>query len=103
MLRYREPVYQSVRELAMSYFHEYFLNSTGQKTLRSYSVPFNLAKYAHMNWLISQESLIDLIQLMADSPHYKIVTTSQIKNLRKADSIEIAAGKLVEVQNKKHR
>src|SRR3989344_4797858 len=39
VLRYREPVYKSIRELAMSYFHEYFLNN-GKKTLRSYSRPF---------------------------------------------------------------
>src|SRR3989344_6708420 len=32
VLRYREPVYKSVRELAMSYFHEYFLDN-GKKTL----------------------------------------------------------------------
>ena len=43
VLRYREPVYQSVRELAMSYFHEYFLDD-GRKTLRQYSTPFDLSK-----------------------------------------------------------
>ena len=40
-LRYREPVYRSLRELAMSYFHEYF-DRAGRKTLRSYSRAFDL-------------------------------------------------------------
>jgi hypothetical protein len=39
VLRYREPVYKTLRELTMSYFHEYFLN-TGKKTLREYSSKF---------------------------------------------------------------
>ncbi|HEX3095945.1 MAG TPA: hypothetical protein VHQ20_02380 [Patescibacteria group bacterium] len=96
VLRYREPVYKNVRELVMSYFHEYFLNSTGQKTLRTYSRPFNLANHAKLNWLTSQEGIMQIIQAMADSPHIEILTKQQIKNLRSADKIEIQAGQLVE-------
>ena len=44
VLRYREPVYKNIRELVISYFHEYFLDS-GAKTLRQYSEPFNLKFY----------------------------------------------------------
>ncbi|HEX3099965.1 MAG TPA: hypothetical protein VHQ41_03245 [Patescibacteria group bacterium] len=95
VLRYREPVYKTVRELAMSYFHEYFLNSTGQKTLRTFSEPFDLSKFAHLNWLSSQEGIMEIIQAMSDSPHEQILTKQQIKNLRKADAVEIAAGKIV--------
>lgn len=94
VLRYREPVYRSVRELVMSYFHEYFLNSTGEKTLRTFSKPFDLSKYMKFNWLTSQEHIMELIQKLADSPHVKILTSSQIKTLRKADVIEIKAGKI---------
>ena len=42
VLRYREPIYKNIRELVMSYFHEYFLNNNGKKTLRQYSKPLNL-------------------------------------------------------------
>ena len=48
-LRYREPVYRSLRELAMSFF-EGFYNINGEKTLRAYTRPFNLARYDSLNW-----------------------------------------------------
>lgn len=96
VLRYREPVYKTVRELAMSYFHEYFLSSTGKKTLRTFSKPFDLSKYTKLNWITSQAGLMDLIQALANSPHEAILTVGQMKNLRKADSIEVNAGKIVE-------
>jgi hypothetical protein len=96
VLRYREPVYKSVRELAMSYFHEYFLNSTGQKTLRTFSRPFDLSKFNKLNWQTTQEGIMEIIQAMADSPHEQILNTQQRKNLRKADAIEIQAGKIVD-------
>lgn len=101
VLRYREPVYKTVRELVMSYFHEYFLNS-GKKTLRTYSKPFDLSqpRIARLNWLTSRNGLMELIDAMCDSPHSNILTPSQIKNLRKADKIEIEAGKIVEWRNK---
>src|SRR3989344_3897348 len=44
VLRYREPVYKTLRELALSYFHEYFLNN-GRKTLRSFSEPLDLSRF----------------------------------------------------------
>ena len=41
VLKYREPIYNSIRELVMSYFHEYF-DDNGRKNLRSYSLPVDL-------------------------------------------------------------
>jgi hypothetical protein len=104
VLRYREPVYRDIRELAMSYFHEYFLFS-GKKTLRSFSEPFDLSKImpdhskkkgGGVNWLTTEENLAPLVHVIDLSPHTKIVTPKQVKNFRKADKIEIAAGKLTE-------
>lgn len=94
VLRYREPIYRTVRELAMSYFHEYFLSKNGEKTLRTFSKPFSLSKY--QTWVTSQKDIMEIIQDMSDSKHQEIITTKQIKNLRKADKIEIKAGKIVE-------
>jgi hypothetical protein len=48
-LRYREPVYRSLRELVMSYF-VFFFNLDGVKTLRGYTLPVNLKKFDHLNW-----------------------------------------------------
>lgn len=94
VLRYREPVYKNVRELALSYFHEYFTN-TGEKTLRSFSKPFNLKKFG-TGWITSEDELWDIGANLDDSSHTKIINKLTIKNLRRADKIEIKAGKLKE-------
>ena len=94
VLRYREPVYKSVRELVLSYFHEYFLPS-GRKTLRTYSRPFDLSKHGR-KWLIDKEAVIDVIYSLDVSPHTQILTPEQKKGLRSADIIEIKAGEIVE-------
>ncbi len=95
VLRYREPVYKTLRELVMSYFHEYFLHS-GQKTLREYSIPLNLNRFNKINWRTSEEELWDIPTELDSAKHYQILTPKQIKNLRKADKIEIEVGKIVE-------
>jgi len=94
VLRYREPVYRNVRELVMSYFHEYFLDN-GKKTLRTYSRPFDLSRLS-TGWLITEEDLVSLAHKLDRSPHQKILSLRQIKNLRKAEEVEIKAGKIVE-------
>ena len=58
VLRYREPVYNSIRELVMSYFHEYFDNK-GKKNLRSYSLPVNLNRFGK-EWIESDENLWEI-------------------------------------------
>jgi hypothetical protein len=93
VLRYREPVYKNVRELAMSFFHEYFTDD-GKKTLRSFSKPFNLVKFAKRKWLTSDEELWYIAEALDDSPHFQILTKSAIANLRRADQVEIEAGKI---------
>lgn len=100
VLRYREPVYKTIRELALSYFHEYFKDS-GQKTLRKYSRPFDLSKIKDKSWLTAKKNLWDINNALDDSPHFDIVPAKQIKVFRKADRIEIEAGKIVEWKPKK--
>lgn len=92
VLRYREPVYKNVRELAMSYFHEYFLDD-GRKTLRSFSIPFNLANLGK-NWVTAEEELWYIGEALDQLPHHQILTRSKITSLRPADPLEIRAGKL---------
>jgi hypothetical protein len=95
VLRYREPVYSTIRELVLSYFHEYFTNS-GQKTLREYSAPLNLNRFNSLHWRASEQNLFQIPNFLDKTRHYPILTSLQIKNLRQADKIEIAAGKLTE-------
>lgn len=99
VLRYREPVYKTIRELALSYFHEYFLDS-GKKTLREYSNAFNLNRLNHLSWRTTDKDLVELPERLDRAPHYGILSAAQIRNLRPADSIEIKAGKLLEWKNK---
>ena len=96
VLRYREPIYKSIRELAMSYFHEYFLNENGKKTLRRYSMPVNLGRFDKLNWMTAEEDVWFVPEYLANVKHFDVLTKNQIRNLRKADKIEIEAGKLVD-------
>lgn len=95
ILRYRDAIYKTPRELALSYFNEYFDFKTGEKTLRAYSAPFNLKKFGP-EWMTAEEDLWWLDKKLDRSPHVKILSLAQIKNLRLADKIEIRAGKLLE-------
>jgi len=96
VLRYREPVYKNVRELAMSYFHEYFLQD-GTKTLRLYSAPLNLNVF-EKDWPTHRSDLWGVDQELDKIKHYNILPMSDIGRikLRKADKIEIKAGNIVE-------
>lgn len=95
VLRYREPVYASPRELAMSYFHEYFLDN-GKKTLRSFSKPFDIMKKYGIGWITEKKDLYKIACDLDDSSHTKILTPKTLRGLRKADFIEIKAGKIKE-------
>lgn len=96
VLRYREPIYKTIRELVLSYFHEYFLNSSGKKTLRTYSAPVNLSKFDKKNWITSEADVWFIPEYLTTTPHKRILTKKQILNLRPADKIEIKAGELLE-------
>lgn len=96
-LRFRDPVYKTVRELAVSYFHEYFVNETGKKTLRSFAGPINLKKYGE-GWITSTENLDALVEKIDNLKHTEIFPKENLKYIRKADKMEIKAGKLTEWQ-----
>lgn len=93
VLRYREPVYKSVRELVMSFFHEYFTDD-GVKTLRKYAL-VDLSRFDTLNWETSEKEVWFIPEYLVDVEHIDILDKAQIKNLRLADEIEIEAGKLV--------
>jgi hypothetical protein len=95
VLRYREPVYRSVRELAMSYFHEY-TNDDGSKTLRSFSVPVNLSRFDAQGWMTAEDDVWYIANAVDTARHYPILTRGQIAKLRPADSMERAVGAIVE-------
>jgi len=96
VLRYREPIYRDIRELAISFFHEYFLNSNGKKTLRSFSMPIDLSRFDRQSWMTSEKNLWFITDHLAGAKHINLLSKKAIRGLRPADPIEIEAGKLVE-------
>jgi hypothetical protein len=98
VLRYREPIYKNIRELVMSYFHEY-LDNSGKKSLRSYSVPLNLEKLDHLNWATSEEDVWFVPEALNKARHFPILNINQIRSLRKPDKNEINAGKICDWEN----
>ena len=95
VLRYREPVYGTIRELALSYFHEYFLNN-GKKTLRSYAGPFDLRRFRRGAWVAAEDDLWDIVEAIDAAPHLMIAPLALLRTFRLADPIERAAGKITE-------
>lgn len=95
-LRYRDPVYKTLRELAMSYFHEYWNNKSGKKTLVAYSAkPFNLRVFG-TKWITAEEDLDDMVNAVDEAPHEKIIPKKNKKFIRLADRMERRAGRLIE-------
>jgi hypothetical protein len=94
-LRYREPVYRTLRELAMSYFHEYF-DTRGRKTLRSYSGAFDLARVDPARWVTSDASCWAVHDRMAALRHYPLVTAAQANALSPRDPFERRSARLVQ-------
>lgn len=97
ILRYRDPVYKTIRELVMSYFNEY-LDSDGRKTLRSYSRPVNLSRFDAQNWMTSEDDVWPVAEHLADVPHIPLLTRAQLASLRRADGIERRALTLLQWQ-----
>jgi len=94
-IRFRDPVYRSPRELALSYFHEWFLNTTGEKTLECYSKPLDLRKFG-TDWLTAQKDLWHIADALAERKHYFLVPKGNWRHVRRADTMELKAGRLVE-------
>ena len=95
VLRFRDPVYKTVRELALSYFHEYFLPDTGRKTLQSYSRPFPLIRYGK-EWMTAEEDLWSIGAALDDARHYAAVPAKNKPFLRKASAHERKAMQFAE-------
>ncbi len=94
-IRFRDPVYRTLRELALSYFHEWFMNTNGEKTLVSYSRPLNM-KTLGTTWVTSEEELWEIDGIIDALPHYPVVPKGNGRFIRTADKMELKAGRFVE-------
>ena len=95
VLKYRDAIYRTPRELAMSYFHEYYLWD-GRKSLRAYSAPFDLSKYPPGKWITSGESLDWVMDALAKSRYFPIIPKNFERHLRKASKVELRALEVVD-------
>jgi hypothetical protein len=94
-IRFRDPVYRTVRELALSYFHEWFMNSNGKKTLRSYSAPLDMRRFGEV-WVTAERGLEFVDWELDRMKHYAVISKGNERYVRRADAMELKAGRLVE-------
>jgi len=95
VLRWRDPIYRSVRELAMSYAHEYCLPG-GQKSMLSYSKPFSLKRYTPKDWVIAPDDLDQLLVDLDTSPHLPVAPPHALRNRRRVSRVELRSQDFVE-------
>jgi hypothetical protein len=90
-LRYREPVYRSVRELVMSYFDDY-INLRGDRTLRAYSRPLDLARFDRRGWMTTDADLWWIAEYLVAVPHTRLLSPAMIRALHRTDRRSLDAG-----------
>lgn len=89
--RYREPVYRSLRELAMSYFDDYF-NLLGERSLRTFSRPVNLKRFDRRGWQTVDGDVWFIAEHLCEIPHTKLLTPAQARALTRVDARSVRAG-----------
>lgn len=90
-LRFREPVYRSLRELIMSYF-EHFYNVEGEKTLRRYSLPLNLKAFDRWGWMVRDDPLELIAQKLDRIRKIPLLSRAMIAHLSPVDERSLRAG-----------
>jgi len=89
--RYREPVYRSLRELALSYFDVYF-NLLRERTLRTFSRPVNLKRFDHLDWMTTEKEVFFIAEYLFAIHHYRLLTPPMAKRLHRLDDRSFRAG-----------
>jgi hypothetical protein len=92
--RYREPVYRTLRELALSYFNIYF-NLRFERTLRRYSRPVNLARFDRLHWMTSEKPVWFIAEHLCEIPHTSLFPEAVAKKLTRVDA-RTARGEMVD-------
>jgi len=92
-LRFREPVFRTLRELALSYFESYF-NTAGEKTLRAYSGLLHLRQFDRRRWMFRDDPLPEISDRLDDLRHHALLTPRMRRRLSPVDARSIKAGTL---------
>ncbi|MEO8348325.1 MAG: hypothetical protein ABI610_05390 [Acidobacteriota bacterium] len=90
-LRFREPLFRTVRDLAFSYVEAYF-NLRRQKTLRRFSRPFDLSRFDGIEWMTSEEDLWEIPNYLVGIRHERLLTPGQERNLAPVSRVVFGAG-----------
>jgi hypothetical protein len=93
-LRWRDPIYRTLRELAISYFHGYV--NEDRKTLRTYSASFDLRRLSTEQWVTPDSSCWDVAETIDGFRHYNLMTPRQSRRLKSCDYLEMKADQLRE-------
>ena len=91
-LRFRAPVYRTLRELALSYFEQYY-NLRGERTLRSYSAAVNLERLDHKGWMTAEEDVWCVTELLIAARHFPLFPDKVARALPRLDRRSFEAGK----------
>jgi len=100
-LRWRDPVYRSLRELAMSYLHEY--TNRRRKSLRSYSVAVDLRRFPPGMWVTNDEDCWEVGAALCDVRHFPMLTPAQARRLTLRDATEMRADNIVQYDSRRDR
>ena len=90
-LRFREPLFRTVRDLTLSYVEGYF-NLRRQKTLRRFSRPFDLSRFDRIDWMTSEEDLWEIPNHLVGIRHYRLLTPGQERELATVSRVVFNAG-----------
>ena len=90
-LRFREPIYRTMRELVLSYFEVYF-NTAYAKSLRGYTRPLNLRAFGRRRWMIDDAVMERIAQRTDDMPKIALLTPEMVRNLSPVDERSYQAG-----------
>jgi hypothetical protein len=89
--RYREPVYRTLRELALSYFDVYF-NLRRERSLRTFSNPVDMTRFDHLDWMTTDKPLWFVAEYLLTIRHFRLVTPAMTKRLHRLDDRSFRAG-----------
>lgn len=92
-LRFREPVYRTLRELVMSYFESYY-NLDREKTLRGYTLPVNLNAFDRLNWLTDDAAMDAIAARIGRARKVSLLTRRMLARLSPIDRRSYQAGML---------
>ena len=95
ILRWRDPIYRSTRELAMTYAHEYCLPG-GKKSMLEFSRPFSLTRYPPRRWVIASDDLDWLLFALDLSPHLPVAPPAALRKRRRSARVELRAQDVLE-------